>query len=555
MDTFKTTENISFLANRISETESSYSKLLQRLSSGLNTGSTSGNDATSMLVDTNTLKSMLYTQAVRNVSDGISVLNVASTALDELSVINDQLLELANQATSTGISQTRREELDQLAQQLRDEFERIRTSTEFNDIDVLPTTTQAITVQAGTTADSRVQFTLGGDGSTTDFQATVTETDYLGQLASSGTYGSAGSQYDIDIADINNDGRQDLIGIGGSGGSAAFRTYLGNGDGTFAAATSISIPGGSNNSFSLSVEDFDGDSVEDVIAVSLVSTMSDRYSFFKGNANGTFAAGVNFDFIPSGFVLVTSSDVDQDGDIDLVSTDAGGLARYAVLINNGDGTFGRDDATHSNISAYAPTLGDVNGDGDPDLIIGGNSGTISIFSGGTGVSFGFTPVNLTGSGAVSATAVGDLNGDGDADIVAINGGASSVGIFLGNGDGTFAARSNLTTGAVSTEVFIADMTNDGINDIVAGGSTGFSVLAGNGDGTFKSALSVAAGSSASARMGDLNGDGVPDIASQTSSSGVQVFLSTTTTNTTIEDFSLTDRASNWSCLTFLRCEG
>ena len=84
-------------------------------------------------------------------------------------------------------------------------------------------------------------------------------------------------------------------------------------------------------------------------------------------------------------------------------------------------------------------------------------------------------------------AVGDVNGDGKPDLVVANYGDNSVSVLLGNGDGTFLPRPAYATGSSPFAVAVADVNGDGKPDLVVAnyGSNSVSVLLGNGDGTFQ----------------------------------------------------------------------
>jgi hypothetical protein len=91
-----------------------------------------------------------------------------------------------------------------------------------------------------------------------------------------------------------------------------------------------------------------------------------------------------------------------------------------------------------------------------------------------------------------SVAVGDLNGDGTPDL-AVASGTSWVSVLLGNGDGTFQAARNFSAGTGPISVAAADLTGDGTLDLVVANesSDNVSVLLGNGDGTFQAARNFA----------------------------------------------------------------
>lgn len=126
--------------------------------------------------------------------------------------------------------------------------------------------------------------------------------------------------------------------------------------------------------------------------------------------------------------------------------------------------------------------------------------------------FGTQTSYATGTSPQSV-AIGDVNGDGRPDLVSANRGSNTVSVLLGNGDGTFQAQTAYAAGNAPNAVAIGDVNGDGRLDIVEGGLNGGTVvLIGNGDGTFRSPISYASpGASTSIVLADLNGDGRSDV--------------------------------------------
>jgi hypothetical protein len=213
---------------------------------------------------------------------------------------------------------------------------------------------------------------------------------------------------------------------------------------------------------------------------------------------------------------LTVSDFNHNGKLDLATVNAGGT--IGVLLGNGDGTFQGGLDVDAGLPATSVAVGDLNGDGKPDVVVANPyESQVNVFLGnGDGT---FRPPVAYPADFATWVALADLNGDGILDLVTLDYSKNSVRIFLGKGDGTFGAPGDFLAGSRPKSVVVADLNNDGIPDLVETGfpfgSTVLTVLLGNGDGTFRSPITVqgASGGFQPAVVADFNNDGIPDLVS------------------------------------------
>jgi uncharacterized protein (TIGR03437 family) len=338
--------------------------------------------------------------------------------------------------------------------------------------------------------------------------------------------------------DFNKDGRLDLAVANFN--ANLLSVMLGNGDGTFGAPAAYSTTNGPTQ---LILTDFNHDGNLDIVtgsgSVDIIGPGfgSGEIAVLLGNGDGTFQGGPLY-AAGSSPVSIAAGDLNGDGKPDVVTAnrDSGSLT---VLLNQGKGTF-----TAAPTVSLAPpgqgsagtdsvVIADLNGDGKMDVAAANSSGFASVSLGNGNGSFQAATYYATGNNP-AMVAAGDLNGDGRLDLVVANSGnledggsdGGSVSILLGSGGGAFKTPTNLSTGVQPGFIVLQDVNGDGRLDLVVanlGVSFGFpgltpnpggiAVLLGKGDGTFLTPVNYAVGTNPTAlAVGDVNGDGKPDLA-------------------------------------------
>lgn len=212
-----------------------------------------------------------------------------------------------------------------------------------------------------------------------------------------------------------------------------------------------------------------------------------------------------------------SGDFDLDGDTDLVASSS--VSTIAALMNNGDGTL-RSPTYYSYF--YNPCTqiysSDLDGDGNADLVSIYSSNTRMAVLLGIGDGTVEHLIDYVVGPVASSVVIEDYNGDGTEDLAVVNTTPHTVSIFLGNGDGTFQGKTDFPTGGASLQASAADFDGDGALDIAL--SNGYqrtvSILLGNGDGSFQVPESYPTTSYIKQPWGlctsDFDGDGDNDIA-------------------------------------------
>jgi hypothetical protein len=336
-----------------------------------------------------------------------------------------------------------------------------------------------------------------------------------GTFQISGIYNVGSDPHDVTLADLNLDGKQDIVTA--NFGSNDVTVLLNDGTGGFSASASFAAGFGPR---SVAVADFNRDGKPDLAIASAVSGLN----LLLSNGDGTFAEPVRFSMDQAAFSVVTGLfNSDQLPDV--------------ATANNGDGTVSiRLNQTVPLLTFATPTpftanstphsVAAFNRFGKPALAVTNNDPNdsgISVLYGVRGFSgydgkFG-NPTHyplLVGSQPEQVVA-GNLGQISIPSLVAALPNANKVVILPGNSDDTFQAPVYKDVGTFPRSITLADFNNDGNLDIAAANrdSNNISMLFGNADRTFDNAFTVANVLSASPEFivsGDFNGDGKADVA-------------------------------------------
>ena len=513
----------------VNQASSSLNSSYQRLSSGLRINRASDDAAGLAVSSLLSADAKVYEKAAANADDAISMLSISDGALSELSNITIRIKELAEQAANSTLSVSQRQPLHDEANALVAEYNRIVSSTQFNNIDLLSGATGSVQAQLGYGQASQVSFSTSGkittNVSTGVYGAGV---NYTGGVSASG----------VATGDLNGDGYDDIVTSDYGSTGVIFR--IGNGDGTFKAATSVVA---TDVSLDVLLVDLNQDSVLDIAIAS-----GNGLDVAFGNGNGTFKSVTNVTTASAGTPnQLKAGDFNNDGITDVVvgTTFGGGTQNLNVILNNGNGTFKSGFGVGGLSSRpWVADVGDINNDGKLDILVGKEStvGLSVVLGNGDG---SFQLASSISTGATSDDVVlSDINRDGKLDfVVSVSG--TTLYYAMGNGNGTFGAQVSLSS---SGQLEMLDYNGDGYVDIAATGSGSMRLFTGNGNGTFQAALSVAI-SSTDLASGDFNNDGALDFAFTDDAGRVIVSMPTTRVTSQIPYVNLLSRGDAADTLT------
>lgn len=350
--------------------------------------------------------------------------------------------------------------------------------------------------QAITTAD--VDRDGRPDIITTDSNAnSVVILRYLGdeRFENSGINWSVGSYpFGVVAEDFNHDGAVDIATANNSGNTVSVLRNLGTG--SFASQVEYSVSSGARWIVSA---DFDGDGSPDLATA---NPTSKTISVLRNAGDGTFLAQTSYTLTSSPGRLV-ARDYDHDGAVDLVMP---GFNNILVMRNLGNGTFADPLTFPANNELFSST--DIDNDGANDLVATNYLQGTVLVQRNLGNGALADPVSYEAGYAPSAYASADFNADGAVDLVALGPGA--VALLWNQGDGTFSRRARYAVGDNPRSLVALDVDKDGDQDLISCNVGNISVLTNNGNGTFTASPSGLGGGEF-ITTADLDQDGNVDL--------------------------------------------
>ncbi len=320
------------------------------------------------------------------------------------------------------------------------------------------------------------------------------------QLTGARLYAMDNAVENMLLADVDGDGNADLI----LQENDKLTVALGDGAGGFVLSSHTSLMG---NMYGNMVQaDFNGDGHEDLAACRTWLQI-----LLHDGVDG-FEAGEWYQLV-SRPVAMVAGEMNGDDDPDIVAVTNND--NLVVLFGQGDGTFQVQPEVPLPDSISAAACDDLNGDGHIDLVLSvegyDTDRSLLVLLGMGDGSFG--PPAPFGDSFCETFELHDLDGDGELDVAALTSEDELI-IFHGNGDGTFVQGPSLTVGAGPRDLGVGDLDGDGAPDIAVSNlpTAEVTLVLNNGAGTFAVDGSVPMSTTMHEVMiTDLNGNGAADL--------------------------------------------
>jgi hypothetical protein len=264
-------------------------------------------------------------------------------------------------------------------------------------------------------------------------------------------------EWGLAIADMNNDGLKDVITANGS--LDVVQVSINNGFRSFRPSVNYAIGDDIYSESSLVAADFNGDGNNDIAVAGGAST---AFSVFLGDGNGglsspTAVAANDPQFFHSDIEII---DFNGDSILDLITTDPGPSGDIEFFAGVGDGSFTYDHSI-ADVPADSFSLADIDGDGVKDIVYSQSStGVFVIKQDGT-------PITSFLSSSAELVETSDINLDGNIDIVFSDNSVTGIQVAISTGGGTFDPLVPYTVSFSPLGIGFGDLDNDGLPDVAA----------------------------------------------------------------------------------------
>lgn len=326
--------------------------------------------------------------------------------------------------------------------------------------------------------------------------------------------------------DFDGDGNTDLL-VGSDSG--LIKLFINNGSGQFTSSGNIKDTDGNDITFSEYsdpyVVDLNNDGYKDLLVGAYDGKLA---TYMYDSSSGGYSIKIigrtltdRIEDVP--YIKPLVADIDGDGDLDVLYGSQDG---DFVLLENNSGTFeiienfASISAATSDDKYTAPSLGDMDGDGDLDLVYGKYNGKLALYLNDGNYSFSNSHLTAYSSidvGNYSVPTIIDWNGDGNLDIF-VGESDGSINYYENDGAGGFTHTADFESIDVgdNSSPFAIDFDYDGDKDLIVGNEHGLVTLYendGTGNLTESDTLSdnIGVGQHAAPTAGDWDNDGDMDL--------------------------------------------
>ena len=330
----------------------------------------------------------------------------------------------------------------------------------------------------------------------------------------------------FDLGDVNRDGNLEIMANEYIVPAIYNYCILTNeGNGTFIKDEAATFDEATNRAFQKFI-DINNDGYPDLLTHGRFNEPKTQAGIYRNNGDGSFLLHQVFTNIYE-YQKSMVTDIDNDGDMDIVILKTGGYIKHSnieIYKNDGNGFFSlfHDiDLPKQTIVEYAIALGDIDGNGSPDIVFNGEYEEVfgeiimkfQVYQNDGNGSFTFhSEPNFDLARSWASFALGDVDNDGDKDLVIMGG--SGSGVYKNNGSGSFSPFQPLYPNAAKNFALnLTDIDKDGDLDIIHIADDFCFILKNAGGGVFGPSQTIKFPSDyygSQIRFGDVDNDGLVD---------------------------------------------
>jgi len=285
----------------------------------------------------------------------------------------------------------------------------------------------------------------------------------------------------IKAADFNNDKKMDFLNVGVFEALGSWKgttiLYSGSGDFTFQEVTGSSI----DSVFYASAAwgDFNNDGNLDFLVGGDTNGGYETNMYF-GDGKGGFIKNTSITMTSLAYSDIAAGDLNRDGDLDfvMIGSALSGARMSLIYINNGDSTFTEDNTSLYGVGSGSVSLGDFDVDGDLDILISGEDGSVvndidqtftKLYVNHGDGSFDEQEISVDGVKNGDAEWIdSDMDGDLDIILTGYNGSDAVTNLYTNDG-GVFSKSAQSFTAVLNSTLAVADISGDGYPDIINSG--------------------------------------------------------------------------------------